>query len=87
MRTFRLTERAKQDLRSIGRYTQATWGREQRDSYLSCNPTHDRDENAAKNINIVGIEYCHDSKRAQRQSKSTSVASVSEASRILTPSG
>jgi putative transposase len=54
---------------------------------LSCNSTHDRDENAAKNINIVGIGHCHDSKRAQRQSKSTLVASVSEASRILTPSG
>lgn len=35
MPAFRLTERAKQDLRSIGRYTQATWGREQRNRYLS----------------------------------------------------
>jgi toxin ParE1/3/4 len=33
--TFRLTERVKQDLRSIGRYTQATWGREQRNRYLA----------------------------------------------------
>jgi toxin ParE1/3/4 len=35
MSAFRLTERAKQDLRSIGRYTQATWGRDQRNSYLA----------------------------------------------------
>lgn len=35
MPIFRLTELAKQDLRSIGRYTQANWGREQRDIYLS----------------------------------------------------
>jgi toxin ParE1/3/4 len=34
MPSFRLTERAKADLRSIGRYTQATWGREQRNNYL-----------------------------------------------------
>jgi putative transposase len=54
---------------------------------LSCNSTHDRDENAARNIDKVGIGHCHDSKRAQRQSKTTSVASVDEASRILTPLG
>ena len=35
MPSFRLTERAKADLRSIGRYTQATWGREQRNIYLA----------------------------------------------------
>jgi toxin ParE1/3/4 len=35
MPIFRLTELAKQDLLSIGRYTQATWGREQRNSYLA----------------------------------------------------
>jgi len=35
MPLFRLTERAKTDLRSIGRYTQATWGREQRNRYLA----------------------------------------------------
>lgn len=34
MGIFRLTELAKQDLRSIGRYTQLTWGREQRNLYL-----------------------------------------------------
>jgi type 1 fimbriae regulatory protein FimB len=31
---FRLTQLALTDLRSIGRYTQTTWGREQRDRYL-----------------------------------------------------
>ncbi len=35
MASFRLTELARQDLRSIGRYTQANWGREQRNIYLS----------------------------------------------------
>jgi putative transposase len=54
---------------------------------LNCGAEHDRDENAAKNINKVGIGHCHDSKRTQRQSKTTSVASVCEASRITAPSG
>ena len=54
---------------------------------LNCGTEHDRDENAAKNINKVGIGHCHDSKRAQRQSKTTSVASVGEASRITAPLG
>jgi toxin ParE1/3/4 len=35
MPRFRLTERAKADLRTIGRYTQATWGRAQRNRYLA----------------------------------------------------
>ncbi|NJL61663.1 MAG: IS200/IS605 family element transposase accessory protein TnpB [Methylacidiphilales bacterium] len=54
---------------------------------LNCGTEHDRDENAAKNINIVGMGNRHDSKRTQRQSKTTSVASVNEASRITAPSG
>jgi putative transposase len=53
---------------------------------LNCGTEHDRDENAAKNINQVGIGHCHDSKRTLRQSKATSVASVSEASRITVAS-
>jgi transposase len=52
---------------------------------LNCGTEHDRDENAAKNINkactlasrSVGIGHCHDSKRTHRQNKTTSVASVS----------
>ena len=35
MSAFRLTQSAKQDLLSIGRYTQKTWGLEQRDRYLA----------------------------------------------------
>lgn len=35
MANFHLTELAKQDLRLIGRYTQTTWGREQRNIYLT----------------------------------------------------
>jgi putative transposase len=38
---------------------------------LNCGTEHDRDENAAKNINKVGTGHCHDSKRAQRQSKTS----------------
>ena len=34
MTVFRLTPRALQDLRAIGRYTQKTWGKTQRDDYL-----------------------------------------------------
>ncbi|MCJ7603812.1 MAG: type II toxin-antitoxin system RelE/ParE family toxin [Desulfobulbaceae bacterium] len=34
MRTFVLTNRAKYDLQEIGRYTQKTWGRDQRNIYL-----------------------------------------------------
>ncbi|MFM7364281.1 MAG: RNA-guided endonuclease InsQ/TnpB family protein [Cuspidothrix sp.] len=54
---------------------------------MNCGTEHDRDENAAKNINKVGIGHCHDSKRTQRQNKTTSVASVGEASRITAPLG
>ncbi|WP_377481125.1 MAG: transposase [Microcoleus anatoxicus] len=38
---------------------------------LNCGNEHDRDENAAKNINKVGTGHCHDCKRTQRQSKTT----------------
>ena len=54
---------------------------------INCGTEQDRDENAARNINKVGTGHCHDSKRAQRQSKTTSVASVDEALRITAPSG
>ncbi len=49
---------------------------------LSCGIEHDRDENAAKNINQVGMGNRHDSKRTQRKSKTTPVASSDEVSRI-----
>jgi putative transposase len=49
---------------------------------LNCSTQHDRDENAAKNIKKVGIGHCHDSKRTQRESKTTTVASPDKASRI-----
>jgi putative transposase len=54
---------------------------------LNCETEQDRDENAAKNIEMVGIGHCHDLKRMGSDSKTTSVASCCEPSRILTPSG
>lgn len=42
---------------------------------LNCGSEHDRDENAAKNIDKVGIGHCHDSKRTRIDSKTTTVAS------------
>jgi putative transposase len=49
---------------------------------ISCGAEHDRDENAAKNINKVGIGHCHDSKWAQREGQTGSPAHLSEVSRI-----
>ncbi len=49
---------------------------------LNCGTTHDRDENAAKNIDKVGIGNCHDYKRTRRDNKTTSAASLSDALRI-----
>jgi putative transposase len=54
---------------------------------LSCGTEQDRDENAARNIVQVGMGNRHDSKRTQRESKTTSVASPCEASRITAPLG
>jgi putative transposase len=49
---------------------------------VSCGSVHDRDENAAKNIEKVGMGNRHDSKWTPRDCKTTSVAKPSEASRI-----
>jgi putative transposase len=54
---------------------------------LNCGIEHDRDENAAKNINKVGIGHCHDSKRMPRNCKTSPVAESVEASRITAPLG
>lgn len=54
---------------------------------LSCSITHDRDENAAQNINKVGMGNRHDSKRTQRERKTTPVADLSEVLRITAPFG
>jgi putative transposase len=52
---------------------------------LNCGTEHDRDENAAKIINKVGIGHCHDSKRTGSDHQTTSVASCCEPSRITDP--
>ena len=44
---------------------------------LRCQTEHDRDENAAKVINKVGMGYRHDSKQTQRQDKTTTVTQQS----------
>jgi putative transposase len=53
---------------------------------MSCGAAHDRDENAAKNIEKVGIGHGHDSKRTLRDSKTGTPASFVEASRITAAS-
>ncbi|MBE9041557.1 transposase [Oscillatoriales cyanobacterium LEGE 11467] len=47
---------------------------------VSCGAKHHRDENAAKNIEIVGAGYVHDSKRTRRARKTTTVAMPVETS-------
>ncbi|MEH1853294.1 MAG: transposase [Nostoc sp.] len=49
---------------------------------LNCGTEHDRDGNAAKNIEQVGMGHCHDSKRTQREGKTGTPAHLSEVSRI-----
>lgn len=53
---------------------------------VSCGAEHDRDENAAKNIEKVGIGHGHDSKWTGSDGKTTSVASCCEPSRITVAS-
>ncbi|MEG4484519.1 transposase [Microcoleus sp. D2_18a_B4] len=54
---------------------------------VSCGTEQDRDQNASRNIQKVGMGNRHDSKRAQRDCQTTSVADPREASRITAPSG
>jgi putative transposase len=54
---------------------------------LNCGAEHDRDENAAKNIEQVGMGNRHDSKWTLRDCKTTSIAKPSEASRITVSLG
>ncbi|MCP6760987.1 MAG: transposase [Fischerella sp. CENA71] len=49
---------------------------------LNCGTEHDRDENAAKNIEMVGMGHRHDLKRTGSDCKTTPVASCCEPSRI-----
>ena len=53
---------------------------------LNCGIEQDRDENAAKNIEQVGMGNRHDSKRALRDCQTTPVAEPDEASRITAAS-
>lgn len=46
---------------------------------LGCGIEHDRDENASKNIEMVGMGHRHDLKCTQRDCKTTSVAELNEA--------
>ena len=46
---------------------------------LSCSIEHDRDENASKNIEMVGMGHRHDLKCTSRDGKTTSVARPNEA--------
>jgi putative transposase len=54
---------------------------------VSCGTEQDRDKNASRNIEKVGMGNRHDYKRAQRDCQTTSVAEPCEASRITAPSG
>jgi putative transposase len=51
---------------------------------LNCHTEHDRDENASKNIEMVGTGNWHDFKWTGSDSKTTSVANCDEPLRILT---
>lgn len=54
---------------------------------INCGTQQDRDENAAKNLEKVGMGHRHDSKRTGSDSQTTSVAGCCESSRIPAPLG
>ncbi|MCU0538021.1 MAG: transposase [Hydrococcus sp. Prado102] len=54
---------------------------------LNCGTEQDRDENAAKNIEMVGMGHRHDLKRTGSDRKTSLEASCCEPSRITAPSG
>ncbi|KAB8331067.1 IS200/IS605 family element transposase accessory protein TnpB [Scytonema tolypothrichoides VB-61278] len=54
---------------------------------LNCGTAHDRDENASKNIEMVGMGHRHDLKRTGSDCKTISVARCRELSRITDPLG
>uniref|UniRef100_UPI0035A24D5E zinc ribbon domain-containing protein n=1 Tax=Microseira wollei TaxID=467598 RepID=UPI0035A24D5E len=53
---------------------------------LNCGTEHDRDENASKNIEMVGMGHRHDLKWTGSDRKTTAVASCDELSRITVAS-
>ncbi len=53
---------------------------------INCGTEQDRDGNAARNIEMVGIGHCHDLKRTQREGQTGSPAHLSEVSRITVAS-
>ncbi|WP_278586214.1 zinc ribbon domain-containing protein [Fischerella thermalis] len=54
---------------------------------LNCNTQHDRDDNASRNIEMVGMGHRHDLKRTGSNCQTTSAASCCEPSRITAPLG
>ncbi len=54
---------------------------------INCGTEQDRDENAARNIAMVGMGHRHDLKRTQRAGKTGSPAQPDEVSRITAPKG
>lgn len=54
---------------------------------LNCNTEQDRDDNASRNIEKVGMGHQHDSKRTGRDCKTASAASFNEPSRITALQG
>lgn len=50
---------------------------------MNCGTLHDRDDNASKNIEKVGVGHIHDSKRTGRECKTSSEAVPDELSTHL----